>query len=216
MVYEFKCRVVARLALVVQVSGGTLTRTSSVTPPIKTKSESAGKIGSTQFLEQGSPPCSFFGFEHRASMGAWQMSRNLVQQSFELASERCADLTPLVYQRLFRAHPEAQAMFRTEGSDLVKGSMLAMAVEAILDFAGERQGQFRMIACEVLSHDAYGTPRELFFAFFGIIADTLRELLGGDWSHARSLPRSKARSPKAASDLATPAPGNSNRYRPCA
>jgi hemoglobin-like flavoprotein len=125
-------------------------------------------------------------FEHRASMGAWRMSCNLVQQSFELASERCADLTPLVYQRLFRAHPEAQAMFRTEGSDLVKGSMLAMAVEAILDFAGERQGQFRMIACEVLSHDAYGTPRELFFAFFGIIADTLRELLGGDWSHEMS------------------------------
>jgi hypothetical protein len=38
MVYGFDCRVVARLALVVQVSGGTLTRTSSVTPPIKTKS----------------------------------------------------------------------------------------------------------------------------------------------------------------------------------
>jgi hemoglobin-like flavoprotein len=110
------------------------------------------------------------------------MSCNPIQQSFELAAERCTDLTPLVYQRLFRAHPEAQQMFRTQGSDLVKGSMLAMAIEAVLDFAGERQGHFRMIACEVLSHDAYGTPRDLFFAFFGIIADTLRELLGQDWS----------------------------------
>jgi hypothetical protein len=27
-----------------------------------------------------------------------------------------------------------------------------------------------------------GTPRELFFAFFRIIADALRELLGEDWS----------------------------------
>ena len=105
-----------------------------------------------------------------------------IQQSFEIAAERCADLTPLIYQRLFRAHPEAQAMFRTEGSDLVKGSMLAMAIEAILDFAGDRQGQFRMIACEVLSHDAYGTPRELFLAFFGIVAEVLRELLGAEWS----------------------------------
>ena len=110
------------------------------------------------------------------------MNCNLVQQSFELAAERCADLTPLVYQRLFRAHPEAQAMFRTEGSNLVKGSMLAMAIEAMLDFAGQRQCQFRMIACEVSSHDAYGTPRELFFAFFGVIAEVLRELLGEDWS----------------------------------
>jgi hemoglobin-like flavoprotein len=110
------------------------------------------------------------------------MSGNPVQQSFELAVTRCTDLTPLVYERLFRQHPEARAMFRAEGSDLVKGSMLAMAIEAILDFVGERQGHFRMIACEVLSHDAYGTPRELFFAFFGVIADTLRELLGEDWS----------------------------------
>jgi hypothetical protein len=32
-------------------------------------------------------------------------------------------------------------MFRTEGSDLVKGSMLAMAIEAILDFAGQTNRQ---------------------------------------------------------------------------
>jgi hemoglobin-like flavoprotein len=107
---------------------------------------------------------------------------NPIQRSFELAAERCADLTPLVYARLFREHPEAQKMFRTQGSDLVMGSMLAMAIEAIMDFAGERAGQFRMIACEVLSHDAYGTPRDLFFAFFGIIAGVLRELLGAEWS----------------------------------
>lgn len=109
-------------------------------------------------------------------------SSNPIQRSLELAADRCVDLTPLVYERLFREHPEAQKMFRSEGSDLVKGSMLAMAIEAILDFAGERAGHFRMIACEVLSHDAYGTSRELFFAFFGIIAETLRDLLGEDWS----------------------------------
>jgi hypothetical protein len=40
-------------------------------------------------------------------------------------------------------------MFRTEGSELVKGSMLALTIDAILDFAGERSGHFRMIECEV-------------------------------------------------------------------
>jgi hypothetical protein len=73
-------------------------------------------------------------------------------------------------------------MFRTQGSELVKGSMLALTIETILDFSGERRGKFRMIECEVSSHDAYGTPRELFFAFFGVIAATLRELLGDNWT----------------------------------
>jgi hypothetical protein len=39
-----------------------------------------------------------------------------------------------------------------------------------------------MIGCEVQSHDAYGTPRELFGKFFGVIADTMREILGDDWT----------------------------------
>ncbi|WP_177196201.1 globin [Bradyrhizobium sp. OK095] len=109
-------------------------------------------------------------------------SSNPIEESFELAAARCADITPLVYQRLFEQHPETQTMFRSQGSELVKGSMLALTIEAILDFAGERRGHFRLIACEVLSHDAYGTPRELFIAFFAVIRDSLRELLGDEWS----------------------------------
>ena len=109
-------------------------------------------------------------------------SSNPIERSFELAAERCEDLTPLVYRRLFERHPEATGMFRTEGSELVKGSMLAMTIEAILDFVGDRTGHFRTIAAEVSSHEGYGTPRELFIAFFGIIAETLREIIGADWS----------------------------------
>src|SRR5713101_7910584 len=110
------------------------------------------------------------------------MQTNPIQHSFELAAARCEDLTPLVYRRLFREHPEAEPMFRREENDLVKGSMLALTIDAMLDHAGDRTGSFRMISCEVLSHDAYGTPRELFGKFFGVIADTIRELLGTEWS----------------------------------
>lgn len=109
-------------------------------------------------------------------------SPNPIERSFELAAERCEDLTPLVYRLLFEKHPEAQAMFRSEGSEPVKGSMLALTIEAVLDFAGQRTGHFRLIECEVSSHDAYGTPRELFAAFFAVIAETLREIIGADWS----------------------------------
>jgi hemoglobin-like flavoprotein len=109
-------------------------------------------------------------------------SPNPIEISFELAASRCEDLTPLVYRRLFDEHPETQTLFRQEGRELVTGSMLALAIEAILDFAGQRRGHFRLIACEVASHDGYGTPRQLFIAFFAIIRDTLRDLLGDQWS----------------------------------
>jgi hemoglobin-like flavoprotein len=107
---------------------------------------------------------------------------NPIEQSFELAAQHCCDLTPDVYRRLFRDRPETAAMFRNDGGDLVRGSMLALAIEAILDFAGERSGHFRLIACEVSSHEAYGTPQELFIDFFRVIRDTLRELLAAEWS----------------------------------
>jgi hemoglobin-like flavoprotein len=87
-----------------------------------------------------------------------------------------------VYRRLHAERPETLTMFRTNGSELVKGSMLALTIEAILDFAGPRHGKFRMIECEISSHDAYGTPRELFAAFFGVIARTLREVLSDAWT----------------------------------
>jgi len=105
-----------------------------------------------------------------------------IERSFEIAAERCEDLAPLVYRRLHAEYPETLTMFRTEGSEPVKGSMLALTIEAILDFVGPRTGHFRMIECEISSHDAYGTPRDLFIAFFGIIARTLQEILGEDWS----------------------------------
>lgn len=107
---------------------------------------------------------------------------NPIERSFEIAAERSEDITPLVYRRLHREYPETQTMFRTEGSEPVKGSMLALTIDAILDFAGPRTGHFRMIECEISSHDAYGTPRDLFIAFFGVIARTLREILGDEWS----------------------------------
>jgi hemoglobin-like flavoprotein len=143
--------------------------------------ESFGEIGSTQFSEQGFAPCSFFSKQANTTQRMTSPA-NPIHRSFELAAERCEDLTPLVYRRLFREHPEAETMFRSEGAGLVQGAMLAQTLDAIMDFAGDRSGRFRMIECEVQSHDAYGTPRKLFGAFFGVIAGTLRELLGSDWS----------------------------------
>lgn len=49
------------------------------------------------------------------ALSPMKMSSNPVELSFDLAASRCADLTPLVYQRLFDKHPETRAMFRSNG-----------------------------------------------------------------------------------------------------
>jgi hemoglobin-like flavoprotein len=105
-----------------------------------------------------------------------------IVESLELAAARCEDLTPRVYDRLFAEKPETRAMFRADPKNLVKGSMLELGLEAILDFAGEKKASHRLIFCEVQSHDAYGTQPEIFTVFFVVIRDTLRDLLGADWS----------------------------------
>jgi hemoglobin-like flavoprotein len=106
----------------------------------------------------------------------------LIVESLELAASRCDNLTPLVYDRLFAEKQETRTMFRADPKNFVKGSMLELALEAILDFATERKASHRLIFCEVQSHDAYGTRPEIFTVFFVVIRDTLRELLGADWS----------------------------------
>jgi hemoglobin-like flavoprotein len=106
----------------------------------------------------------------------------LIVESLELAATRCEDLTLLVYDRLFAVKPETRALFRTDPKNLIKGSMLELALEAILDFTGEKKASHRLIFCEVQSHDAYGTQPEIFTVFFVVVRDVLRELLGTDWS----------------------------------
>ena len=167
--------------LVVQVSGGTLTRKKQRRSANQDQIRIAEKRVDTICGAGLNRPALFF--VHALQAFADSMT-NPILRSFELAAARAEDLTPLIYARLHRERPETLPMFRKQGSDLVKGSMLALTIEAILDFAGERGGKFRMIECEVASHDAYGTSRELFFAFFGVIAATLRELLGAEWSDA--------------------------------
>jgi hemoglobin-like flavoprotein len=106
----------------------------------------------------------------------------LIEQSLELAAERCEDLTPLVYARLFAEHPQMEALFWRDSNGLVKGEMLSRVIEAILDFIGERHYAHHLIQCEVVTHEGYDVPPDVFAVFFGVVAATLRELLGADWT----------------------------------
>jgi hemoglobin-like flavoprotein len=110
------------------------------------------------------------------------MRAALIERSLELAAERCADLTPLVYERLFREQPEMRALFWRDTNGAIKGEMLARVFEAILDFVGERLYAHHLIQCEVVTHDGYDVPPAVFQTFFGVVAATLREVCAEAWT----------------------------------
>jgi len=107
---------------------------------------------------------------------------DLIISSLELAADRCPDLTPLVYQRLFREHPEMEVLFFADRNHQIRGEMLSRVIEAILDFAGERHYAATLIQCEVVTHAGYDVPPDVFRVFFGVVAASVRELLGDDWT----------------------------------
>lgn len=110
-----------------------------------------------------------------------------IEASLELAGDRCADITPQVYERLFALHPQMRPYFWRDTSGAVKGEMLSRTFAAILDFVGERRYADHMIGTELVTHEGYDVPREVFATFFAVIRDTLKDLLAADWTPAFDL-----------------------------
>jgi hemoglobin-like flavoprotein len=110
------------------------------------------------------------------------MDADLIEHTLERAAELGGDLTARVYARLFARHPEMEALFVRDTNGAVRGEMLARVFEMMLDFIDRRAYAAQMIQCEVVTHDGYGVPPEVFGIFFTVVADTLRETLGADWT----------------------------------
>jgi len=107
-----------------------------------------------------------------------------IEATLEMLAERCEDPTPQVYARLFATHPAMQPHFWRDTNGAIRGEMLSRTFEAILDFVGERRYAQHMIGTEMITHEGYEIPREVFITFFGVVRDTVRDLLGADWTPA--------------------------------
>ncbi len=110
------------------------------------------------------------------------MTLSMIETSLELAAELYQDLTPIVYDRLFAQYPDMQALFWRDTNHSVKGEMLAKVFEALLDFAGERKYAAAMIQCEVITHEGYDVPPDVFRIFFAVVADSICAVLGEAWT----------------------------------
>jgi hemoglobin-like flavoprotein len=105
-----------------------------------------------------------------------------IEDSLALAGERAGDLTPRVYALLFARQPEMEAQFIRDTQGAIRGEMLMRVFEAILDFIGERRYADHMIEAEVLTHEGYDVPREVFATFFGVVAEVVEQASGPDWT----------------------------------
>jgi hemoglobin-like flavoprotein len=106
-----------------------------------------------------------------------------VTESLGLLSERAGDVTGIIYERLFAAHPELEALFSMDTDGGVRGSMLSQAFECLIDLA-EGPGTLAetVIRSERVNHDSYDVPAAMFDVFFTVIRDLTKEMAGSDWS----------------------------------
>ncbi len=112
------------------------------------------------------------------------MDAEQITLSLERMAERRPDPAPLIYARLFAEHPDMEALFVRDTDGAVKGEMLARVFEAILDFIDRRHFAATLIQCEVVTHEGYGVPPDVFGVFFATVAAAVREVLGADWTPA--------------------------------
>ena len=105
-----------------------------------------------------------------------------IEASLALFAERCGDPTALVYAQLFPRYPQMEVHFWRDTNGAIKGEMLSRTFDAILDFVGERRYADHMIGTEMVTHEGYEIPREIFATFFTVIRDAMRQALGAEWS----------------------------------
>ncbi len=115
------------------------------------------------------------------------MTAGLILETLERAGGLCPDPAPRVYARLFALHPEFEPLFVMDHDGSVRGSMLQTCIECLIGLAeGSAVARF-LIAAARMDHAAYGVADDRFDLMFAAIRDTVRDLLGGEWTPAADL-----------------------------
>jgi hemoglobin-like flavoprotein len=110
------------------------------------------------------------------------MTGAAVERSFEIAAERAGDITPLVYQRLFALHPDMEALFVRDTTGAVRGEMLARLIDAMFDFLGSNHYATNFVGTEIVTHEGYGVPRDVFPKFIEATAATVQDICADAWT----------------------------------
>ena len=110
-------------------------------------------------------------------------SAGLITRSLERASELHGDPTNAIYERLFEQRPELEALFVLDRTGLIRGNMLAHVFNALIDMDGPRTYGLQFFCNERVTHEGgLGVGAADYDAFLAIVRDTIRDLLGAEWS----------------------------------
>jgi len=107
-----------------------------------------------------------------------------ILDSLALWGEVHEDPTDSVYALLFSRRPELETFFVMDTDGGVRGSMLQQTFECIMDHVGDNQIAAGLVSTSRLLHDGYGVPAGRFDEFFGVVRDSCRADLAGNWTEA--------------------------------
>ena len=110
------------------------------------------------------------------------MNTDLIARSLEMVAERHGDPAPLVYARLFAEHPDMEVLFVRDTAGSVRGQMLMVVIESLLDYIGGNAYSANLIRIERINHEGLGVPPEVFDTFVATVMATFKDLLGDDWT----------------------------------
>jgi hemoglobin-like flavoprotein len=105
-------------------------------------------------------------------------------ETLERVAKRVGDPTSLIFRRLFADNPEAEALFVGDTGDLVRGQMVRVTIESLLDFLGDRAYGGALIQIERVNHQGLGVDPALFDTFYLTLMASFRDILGHDWTAA--------------------------------
>ncbi len=100
-------------------------------------------------------------------------------QSLDLYAELVGEPTPVIYDRFFEIHPEAEDEFAGD-EDLQERMMLGV----LQMLAGLADGTFTPdnFVFWAPDHKVYGVDVDMVFTMFGVIAAVIRDGLGERWT----------------------------------
>jgi len=103
--------------------------------------------------------------------------------SLERVSELHGDPTAMVYQRLFKQNPAFETLFVLDRTEMIRGNMLAHIFAALLDMEGPRRYGLNFFRTERITHEGgLGVAPRDYANFLTIVFETVRELLGSEWT----------------------------------
>ena len=108
---------------------------------------------------------------------------NGVRASLERLGDLGIDPADEVYARVFARWPETERLFFRDRDGAIRGHMLFEVIEAVLDFAGDRNYAPNYIANERVHHiDDLQVGDEAYLGLFAVLRDVVADALAGDWT----------------------------------